>query len=90
MKLALYSATPLWIWGIFQLIPLGFLRTTFLLLSLGHASWLLFTGLALGGKGSDQGRAMDANGGTLLAGRHGSGSLWTSMAAGVEGPYQDW
>ena len=45
MKLVLFSATPLWLWGFFQLIPLGFLRTFFLLLSLGHCSLLLFVGL---------------------------------------------
>jgi hypothetical protein len=45
MKLALYSATPIWIWGVFQLVPVGAVRTTCLLLSLGHASWLMFTGL---------------------------------------------
>jgi hypothetical protein len=45
MKLALFSATPLWLWGFFQLVPSGLVRTFFLLVSLGHCCWLLFTGL---------------------------------------------
>ncbi len=45
MKLALFSATPMWLVGVFQIVPLGFVRTAALLLSLAHCCYLLFRGL---------------------------------------------
>lgn len=45
MRLALFSASPLWAWSFLQLIPVGFVRTLVLLLSLAHCSFLLFAGL---------------------------------------------
>lgn len=45
MKLALYSATPLWAFSVFQIIPSHMVRAFFLLGSLGYACFLLFLGL---------------------------------------------
>ena len=45
MKLALFSATPLWFWSFFQVLPFGFVRTGALLLSLAHCCVILFKGL---------------------------------------------
>lgn len=45
MKLALFAATPIWLGSIFQAVPFGFVRAFFLLLTLAHASVLIFTGL---------------------------------------------
>jgi hypothetical protein len=45
MRLALFSATPLWFWALPQVAPIPPLRTFFLLASLAHASLLLFVGL---------------------------------------------
>lgn len=45
MKLATFSATPLWLLGVFQIIPVSALRTLILFASLGWACTLLFKGL---------------------------------------------
>ena len=45
MKLALFSSTPVWLFSFAQLLPVGLVRTTVLLLSLGHGCVLLFLGL---------------------------------------------
>lgn len=45
IKLAVMSATPVWLMGVFQVIPLGPLRSVALLVSLTWGSALLFAGL---------------------------------------------
>ncbi len=45
LKLALMSATPVWVLSVFQIIPVGFVRSFFILVSLAHACYLIFKGL---------------------------------------------